>query len=191
MEIILKEDIIGLGYKNDVVTVKDGYGRNYLIPKRLGVIATDSAKKVLAENLRQQAVKLAKIKAKAEEVAAKLNAVSLVIPTKISATGVIYGSVNSLHIAEELKKLGFNIDRKSITVSDVKTAGNYTAIVRLHKEVSAEVPFVVISEKTPASASTPTGETVAEETPAAVEEVVEEAPAVDEEAAEEEPASVS
>ncbi len=191
MEIILKEDIIGLGYKNDVVTVKDGYGRNYLIPKGLGVIATDSAKKVLAENLRQQAVKLAKIKAKAEEVAAKLNAVSLVIPTKISATGVIYGSVNSLHIAEELKKLGFNIDRKTITVSDVKTVGNYTATVRLHKEVSAEVPFEVISEKTPASAPTSTGETVAEETPAAVEEVVEETPAVVEETTEEEPVSAS
>ena len=146
MEIILKEDVIGLGYKNDIVNVKSGYGRNYLIPYGKGVIASDSAKKQLAEDLKQKAVKLAKIKAEAEALAEKLNALHLTISTKVSATGVIYGSVNSLQIADELKKLGFEINRKTIIVKDVKTVGEYVAVVKLHKEVSAEVPFTVLAE---------------------------------------------
>lgn len=150
MEIILKEDIIGLGYKNDIVNVKPGYGRNYLIPTGKGVIASDSAKKVLAENLRQQAVKLAKIKADAQAVADKLATVSVTIVTKVSATGAIYGSVNALQIAEELKKQGFDINRKLINVKDVKTVGDYVAVVKLHKEVAAEVPFTVVAEGAPA-----------------------------------------
>ena len=149
MEIILKEDVIGLGYKNDIVNVKSGYGRNYLIPTGKGVIASESAKKVLAENMRQQAVKLAKIKADAEALAEKLNAVSLTISAKVSATGSIYGSVNSLQIADELAKLGFEIDRKIIAVKDVKTVGEYTATVKLHKEVVATVPFAVVAEGAP------------------------------------------
>ncbi len=167
MELILKEDVTGLGYKNDIVKVKAGYGRNYLIPKGLGIIASPSARKVLAENLRQQAVKLAKVKANAEELASKLNGVSLVIPVKVSATGVIYGSVNSLHIAEELGKLGFDIDRKMVVLKDVKEPGSYTAAVRLHKEVSVEIPFEVVAENAPAPAESQenTPETVAE-TPA-------------------------
>ena len=160
MEIILKEDVIGLGYKNDIVNVKSGYGRNYLIPYGKGVIASDSAKKQLAEDLKQKAVKLAKIKAEAEALAEKLNALHLTISTKVSATGVIYGIVNSLQIADELKKLGFEINRKTIIVKDVKTVGEYVAVVKLHKEVSAEVPFTVVAEgETPAPA--------AEEAPAA------------------------
>ncbi len=146
MEIILKEDVIGLGYKNDIVNVKSGYGRNYLIPYGKAVIASESAKKQLAEVLKQKAVKLAKIKADAEALAEKLNAVSLTIPTKVSATGVIYGSVNSLQIADELQKLGFDIDRKIISVKDVKTVGEYVATVKLHKEVAAQVAFTVIEE---------------------------------------------
>ena len=146
MEIILKEDVIGLGYKNDIVNVKSGYGRNYLIPYGKAVIASESAKKQLAEVLKQKAVKLAKIKADAEALAEKLNAVSLTIPTKVSATGVIYGSVNSLQIADELQKLGFDIDRKTISVKDVKTVGEYVATVKLHKEVVAQVAFTVIEE---------------------------------------------
>ena len=146
MEIILKEDVIGLGYKNDIVNVKSGYGRNYLIPYGKAVIASESAKKQLAEVLKQKAVKLAKIKADAEALAEKLNAVSLTIPTKVSATGVIYGSVNSLQIADELQKLGFDIDRKTISVKDVKTVGEYVATVKLHKEVAAQVAFTVIEE---------------------------------------------
>ncbi len=150
MEIILKEDIIGLGYKNDIVNVKSGYGRNYLIPFGKAVIASESAKKELAEVLKQKAVKLAKIKADAEALAEKLNAVSLTIATKVSSTGVIYGSVNSLQIADELAKLGFEIDRKTILVKDVKAVGEYVATVKLHKEVSAQVPFTVVEEGAPA-----------------------------------------
>lgn len=147
MEIILKEDVIGLGYKNDIVNVKSGYGRNYLIPTGKGVIASESAKKVLAEDLKQKAHKLEKIKNDALELAAKLGEVSLTIPTKVSATGVIYGSVNSLQIAEELQKKGFSIDRKIILVKDVKAVGSYVATVKLHKEVSVEIPFEVIAEE--------------------------------------------
>jgi len=146
MEIILKEDVIGLGYKNDIVNVKAGYGRNYLIPTGKGVIASESAKKVLAEELKQKAVKLAKIKAEAEALAEKLNAVSLSFNAKASSTGVIYGSIGSLQIAEELQKLGFDIDRKLIAIKDVKSAGEYVAVVKLHKEVAAQVPFTVTVE---------------------------------------------
>ena len=146
MEIILKEDVIGLGYKNDIVNVKAGYGRNFLIPTGKGVIASESAKKVLAEELKQKAVKLAKIKAEAEALAEKLNAVSRSFNAKASSTGVIYGSIGSLQIADELQKLGFDIDRKIIAIKDVKTAGEYVAVVKLHKEVAAQVPFTVTVE---------------------------------------------
>lgn len=148
MEIILKENVIGLGYKDDIVTVKDGYGRNYLIPTGKAVIASVSAKKQLAENLKQRAHKIAKIKADAEALAAKLSAVEPIkIATKVSSTGSIYGSVNNLHIAEELAKQGFEIDRKTIVVKDVKEVGSYTATVKLHKEVSVEIPFEVVAEE--------------------------------------------
>ena len=170
MEIILKEDVIGLGYKNDIVNVKSGYGRNYLIPYGKGVIASDSAKKQLAEDLKQKAVKLAKVKAEAEALAQKLGALHLTITTKVSATGIIYGSVNNLQIAEELQKLGFEINRKTIIVKEVKTVGEYVAVVKLHKEVSAEVPFTVLAEgETAAPAAEEATEAPAEaaaETPA-------------------------
>ena len=146
MELILKEDVINLGYKDDIVKVKDGYGRNYLIPTGKAVIASESAKKVLAENLKQRAHKLAKIKADAEALAAKLAGVSLTIATKVSATGAIYGSVGAIQVAEELAKLGFEIDRKIIAVSAVKEVGNYEATVKLHKEVAVKVPFAVVAE---------------------------------------------
>ena len=147
MEIILKEDVIGLGFKNDIVNVKAGYGRNYLIPTGKAVIASASAKKMLAEDLKQRAHKLEKIKNEAQALADKLAEVSLTIAAKVSATGVIYGSVNSLQIADELKKLGFDIDRKIIVLKDVKEVGSYTASVKLHKEVSAEIPFEVVAEE--------------------------------------------
>ena len=183
MEIILKEDVIGLGYKNDIVNVKAGYGRNYLIPQGKGVIASESAKKVLAEELKQKAVKLAKIKAEAEALAEKLNAVSLTISAKVSSNGNIYGSVNSLQIADELQKLGFNIDRKIITVKDVKAVGEYVATVKLHKEVAAQVPFTVVAENTPVQEAAPVAEAPVVEKAPAVEEApeVEEAPAQTEE----------
>lgn len=147
MKIILKEDINNLGYKDDVVEVKSGYGRNYLIPTGKAVIATPSALKVLAENQRQRAHKLAKIKADAEALAASLADVKLTIGAKTSSTGTIFGSVNAIQIAEALEKLGFNIDRKVIVVKEtVKEVGNYTATLKLHKEVSVEVPFEVVAE---------------------------------------------
>ena len=148
MEIILKEDIVNLGYKNDIVTVKSGYGRNYLIPTGKAVIASPAAKKMLAEELKQRAHKLEKIKKDAEELAAKLEGVSLKIATKVSSTGTIFGSVGNIQIAEELAKLGHNIDRKIILVkAAVKEVGNYKAIVTLHKEVSVEIPFEVVAEE--------------------------------------------
>ncbi len=147
MKIILKEDVSGLGYKDDVVEVKDGYGRNYLIPTGKAVIATTSALKVLAENQRQRAHKLAKIKADAEALAAQLKEVSLTIGAKTSATGTIFGSVNNIQIAEALEKLGHNVDRKIIEIKGaVKEVGEYVATVKLHKEVSVEIPFVVVAE---------------------------------------------
>ncbi len=146
MQIILKEDVQGLGYKDDVVEVKDGYGRNYLIPQGKAVIATPSALKVLAENQRQRAHKLAKIKADAEALAAVLAAVELTIPAKVSETGTIYGSVNNVQIAEELEKLGHNVDRRVITINTpVKEVGKYTATAKLHKEVSVDINFEVVA----------------------------------------------
>ena len=147
MKIILKEDVTNLGYKDDVVEVKSGYGRNYLIPQGKAVIASPSALKVLAEDLRQRAHKIAKIKADAEAVAESLKDVSLTIGAKVSATGTIVGSVNNIQIAEALEKLGHNIDRKIISINGaVKEVGKYTATVKLHKEVSVEIPFEVVAE---------------------------------------------
>ncbi len=148
MELILKENVQGLGYKDDIVKVKDGYGRNFLIPTGKAVIASASARKMLAEELKQRAHKIAKIKAEAEALAEQLkNIEPIIIPTKVSATGVVYGSVNSLHIAEELAKRGFNIDRKTITVKEAKTVGSFHATVNLHKDVSVEIPFEVVAEE--------------------------------------------
>ncbi len=147
MKVILKEDISNLGYKDDVVEVKSGYGRNYLIPQGKAVIATDSALKILAENQRQRAHKLAKIKADAEAIAAALEGVKLTIGAKTSSTGTIFGSVNALQIAEALEKLGHNIDRKLIDVKEsIKEVGEYNATIKLHKEVVVEVPFEVVAE---------------------------------------------
>ena len=147
MQVILKEDVINLGYKDDIVTVKDGYGRNFLIPMGKAVIASESAKKVLAENLKQRAHKLAKIKEDALALAEKLKEVSLTIGAKTSSTGTIFGSVSNIQIAEELAKKGFEVDRKIIIIKEaVKEVGNYKATIKLHKEVSVEIPFEVVSE---------------------------------------------
>ena len=147
MKLILKEDVSGLGYKDDVVEVKSGYGRNYLIPTGKAVIASPSALKVLAENQRQRAHKLAKIKADAEALAAQLSGLELTIGAKTSATGTIFGSVNNIQIAEALEKLGHNVDRKLISIKcAVKEVGQYSATIKFHKEVEVEVPFEVIAE---------------------------------------------
>ena len=146
MEIILKEDIIGLGYKNDIVNVKNGYGRNYLIPTGKAVIASASAKKILAENLKQQAHKLAALLAAAEKEAEALNGVALTIEAKVSSTGALYGSVTSATVAEELAKKGIEVDRKKILMKDIKTVGEYAATVVFHKQVKVEVPVIVLAE---------------------------------------------
>lgn len=147
MQVILKEDVANLGFKDDIVTVKDGYGRNYLLPQGKAVIVTESAKKVLAENLKQRAHKLAKIKEDAEALAAKLEGVALTIGAKTSSTGTIFGSVTNIQISEALEKLGYQVDRKVISIKEaVKEVGQYKAIARLHKEVSVEIPFEVVSE---------------------------------------------
>ena len=147
MEVILKEDILNLGYKDDVVNVRKGYARNYLIPQGKAVIATESAKKVLAENLRQRAHKIAQIKSDAEALASKLDGVTLTIGAKTSSTGTIFGSVTNIQIAEALLEKGFEIDRKIIVIKDqIKEIGNYSAVVKLHKEVSVEIPFEVVAK---------------------------------------------
>lgn len=152
MEIILKEDIIGLGYKNDIVNVKNGYGRNYLIPTGKAVIASESAKKILAENLKQQAQKIAAKKAEAEKKAAALENVEVVISAKVSATGQLYGSVNAAIVAEELKKKGQDIDRKIITMRDIKKVGTFEATVHFFKGVEVKLPVTVVAENQPAPA---------------------------------------
>ena len=193
MEIILKEDIIGLGYKNDIVNVKKGYGRNYLIPTGKAVIASESAKKVLAEDMRQQAHKLAALKAEAEKKAAALENVALEILAKVSASGVTYGSVTAATVAEELAKKGFDIDRKIVTMRDVKKVGDYEAIIHFHKEVEVKVPVKVIAENAPKEepaaetkkVAEPAEESAKAEAPVAETEVTEEAEAPAAENAEE------
>ena len=148
MEIILKQDIPSLGYKNDIITVKDGYGRNYLIPQGFAVLATESAKKVMKENLKQRAHKLEKIKNEALELKEKLADVKITIGAKTSSTGKIFGSVNNIQISEALQKEGYSIDRKNILVKGdtIKEVGEYKAVIKLHKEVEFELPFEVVSE---------------------------------------------
>ena len=186
MEVILKEDIIGLGFKNDIVTVKGGYGRNFLIPTGKAVIASDSARKCLAEVLKQQAHKLAALKAKAEEQAKVLEGVKVEIAARVSATGVCYGSVTAAMVSEALAKKGIEIDRKLIIMKDIKKLGEYVATVVFHKEVQVELPVIVVAEnadelkaekerqeqivKEAAVATAPKAEEEAEEAEAPVEE---------------------
>ena len=146
MQIILLTDIANLGHKDDVINVKPGYGRNYLIPQGYAILATEAAKKVVAENIKQRAHKEAKLKAEAEEIAAQLAEVKLTIGAKTSSTGKIFGSVNSIMISESLKEKGFDIDRKKIVLKDVKEIGTYTALIKLHREVKVDVEFEVVSE---------------------------------------------
>lgn len=147
MEVILKQDIKKLGEKDDVVTVKPGYGRNYLIPNGFAELATPSAKKVLAENIRQAQFKQEKIKKDASELAAKLEGLKLTIGAKAGESGKIFGSVNSIQVADALKKQGFEVDRRRITFEeDPKVLGEYVANLNLHKEVKVQVPFEVVAE---------------------------------------------
>lgn len=147
MEVILKQDIKSLGEKDDIVTVKPGFGRNYLIPQGFAILATPSAKKVLAENLKQAAFKQEKIKKDAEGIAAQLADVKLSIGAKAGETGKIFGAVNTIQVADALKAKGFEVDRRRITFeTEPKTLGEYIANLNLHKEVKVKVPFEVVAE---------------------------------------------
>ena len=147
MKVILKENVPSLGYKDDVVEVKDGYGRNYLIPQGIAIIASTAALKRLAEDQKQRAHKIAKIHAEAEAAAAALEGVKLTIGAKTSANGTVFGSVNAIQIADALEKAGHNVDRKLIFLKEpVKEVGTYTATVKFLKDVIAEVEFEVVSE---------------------------------------------
>lgn len=146
MEVILKEDIKGLGYKNDIVDVKPGYGRNYLIPQGFATLATDSAKKVLAENIKQAAHKEAKVKQDAVELAAAIGELILEIPAKAGESGKIFGAVTAVQVSEALAEKGFNIDRKKIHfTADVKAVGEYEVELSLHKEVKHNIKLNVVA----------------------------------------------
>ncbi len=145
MEIILKTDITGLGYKNDIVTVKPGYGRNYLIPQGFAVMATASNKKMVAENTRQVAHKAEKIKNDALALAEQIGDLRLTIPAKAGESGKIFGRVTNTQIAEGLREKGFDIDRKKITIDDVKSLGEYKATLDLHKDVKHTLTVDVVS----------------------------------------------
>ncbi|KGO90752.1 50S ribosomal protein L9 [Flavobacterium suncheonense] len=146
MELILKQDVQNLGFKDDVVTVKPGYGRNFLIPQGMAVLATPSAKKVLAENLKQKAHKEAKIVADAKAIAEALKALDIKITAKAGGEK-LFGSVTNADIAEVLEKNGHAIDKKFITSGIVKRTGKYTASVRLHRDVIVELPYEIIAEQ--------------------------------------------
>jgi large subunit ribosomal protein L9 len=145
MELILKQDVQNVGFKDDIVTVKAGYGRNFLIPQKLASLATPSAKKVLAENLKQRAHKEAKVVADANELADKLKAVEIKITAKAGGEK-LFGSVTNIDIAQHLEKAGHSIDRKFITSGIIKRTGKYTASVRLHRDVIVDLPFEIVAE---------------------------------------------
>ncbi|MDR1023421.1 MAG: 50S ribosomal protein L9 [Prevotellaceae bacterium] len=148
MEIILKQDVANLGSKDDIVKVKNGYANNYLVPYGYAAIATASAKKVHAENQRQRAHKLEKIKTDALALAAKLEGMLLTLGAKASTTGKIFGSVNTIQLSEALKEKGFEVDRKQITISgeQIKELGRYSAEVKLHRDVTVKIDFEVVEE---------------------------------------------
>lgn len=147
MEIILKEDVSNLGYKGDILKVKDGYGRNFLIPTKKAVLATASAKKMLAEDLKQRAHKLERIKNESLELAEKLKDITLTVGAKTSTTGKIFGAVGPVQLADAFEKAGFAVDRKVIVLKDaIKEVGSYKATLKLHKEVTVEVAFEVVAE---------------------------------------------
>jgi large subunit ribosomal protein L9 len=146
MKVILKDFVKGFGEKNDIVEVKNGYGRNYLIPQGLATIATPSAIKMAEENVRQAAHKQAKIKEDAQAIADKLEGLKLTVPTKAGSNGKIFGSVTNIQLAQSLAERGFEIDKRKISSSDMKNIGEYKATISLHKEVSVEIDVEVVQE---------------------------------------------
>ena len=147
MKVILKQDVSKLGYKDDVVAVKNGYANNYLIPRGYAILASESNMKMLEENMKQGSMKREKMKKDAEAAAQSLNGVSITIPTKAGANGKIFGSVTSLLVSQALKSKGFDIDRRRIDFpEEIKNLGTYKAKLNLHKEVKAEVIVEVVAE---------------------------------------------
>jgi large subunit ribosomal protein L9 len=148
MKIILKQDIAKLGFTNDIISVKDGYARNFLIPQGYAIQATVQNEKILAENLKQKAHKEEKVRTQAQVIADSIQAISLQIGAKVGTSGKIFGSVNSMQIADALKEQGIEIDRKKIIVDTekIKEVGEYTATVNLHRDVKATIKFEVIAE---------------------------------------------
>jgi large subunit ribosomal protein L9 len=146
MKIILTQDVKSLGHKDDVVVVKDGYGRNYLIPKGMAKLATDGALKMLAEDIRQREFKVDKLRKDADAIAGKLNGATVVVKTKAGASGKIFGSVTGLQIANALKDQGYEVDRRKIAVDDIKNLGTYTADINLFKDITASITVEVVSE---------------------------------------------
>ena len=148
MNVILKQDMPNLGHKDDIVAVKDGYARNYLIPKGFAINATAQARKVHEENLRQRAHKEEELKEAAQKMAEELKKISLTIGAKTSTKGKIFGSVNTIQIAEALAEKGFEVERKNISITDdlIKEVGNYSATIKLHREVLVDIPFEIVSE---------------------------------------------
>lgn len=148
MEIILKQDVNKLGQKDDIVNVKDGYARNFLIPRGFAVSASSSEKKMHTENLRQRAHKEEKIRIAAQDIATKMEGIKLTVGAKTSTSGKIFGSVNTIQIAESLKEKGFDIDRKNITLPEdqIKEVGNYKAVIKLHRDVKVEIEFEIKGE---------------------------------------------
>ena len=148
MEIILIQDVDRLGSKDDIVDVKDGYARNFLIPKKKAIAATESAKKILAENTKQRAHKEAKLKEEATKVAEQIVNKKIKIGAKTSSSGKIFGSVNTIQLAEAINKKGFDIDRKQISIPEdsIKEVGTHTAKIKLHKEVVVDIEFEVVAE---------------------------------------------
>ena len=146
MKIILKQDVKNLGHKDDVVEVKSGYGRNYLVPQGMGKLANESALKMLAEDIRQRGFKLEKIRKDADEMAEKLNGLSITLPAKAGASGKIFGSITGLQIANAIKEKGIEVDRRKIVVDDIKMLGSYTAVVNLFKDINATLTIEVVAE---------------------------------------------
>ena len=150
MEIILKKDVEGVGFKDDFITVKNGFGRNFLIPNGSAILATPSAKKILTENLKQQAVKDKKIVDDANKIAKKINALEIKIKSKVGEGKKLFGSVNNSNVQNELKENGVDIDKKSIMITGsslIKQLGKYNAVIRLHRDVIFDLPFEVVAEK--------------------------------------------
>ena len=145
MEIILIQDVANLGYKNDIVKVKDGYGRNYLIPNKLAIIANDSNRKQLAENMKQQARKMAEALANARKLAEQLAETPVTVAVKANEDGKIFGTVTTANIAEALEAAGITVDKKVITVEQVKELGEHIAYARLHRDVKAEIKHNVVA----------------------------------------------